>query len=76
MVTLREVDKTEHLVLQGSNKFQYLEDIRKGPALQSSGAGIQPQEVQFESPFIGVGLGARCTWLLDSSMTPSFRANR
>ena len=57
MVTRREVDETEHLWLQGSNTFQHLEDIRNRPALQSSGAGIQPHEVQCESPFIGVGLG-------------------
>ena len=57
MEARREVDKTEHLRRQGSNTFQHLEDVRNRPALQSSGAGIQPHEVKCESPFIGVGFG-------------------
>ena len=46
MVTLREVDKTEHLRFQGSNTFQYLEDIRNSAA---------------RSLILGLGLGTRCT---------------
>jgi len=37
--------------------FEHFENVRNEPALQSSGAGIQPHEVQGESPFIGVGFG-------------------